>query len=113
MKKLLLKFNCRKQGFTLIEVLMAVSIFAILVLITMDYIFQGYNMNRFSLEMSDATEYAKKGIENMVKEIREASYGENGDYPIVQADSQSFTFYSDIDTDAVIEKVSSSVAGFG
>lgn len=111
MKKIFLKNNLHDSGFTLIEVLVAVSIFAIVVLITMNYIFQGYNMNRFSLEMSDATEYAKKGIETMVKEVREASYGDNGDYPIVQADAQSFTFYSDIDTDAVIEKVRYSLAG--
>lgn len=102
------KFHKHKRiatGFTLMEVLVVSAIFAIVTLVVAQYILQGYNVNRFSLEMSDATEYAKKGVEIMIKEIREASYADNGDYPIAQADSQSFTFYSDIDSDSAIEKV--------
>lgn len=94
-----------KHGFTLIEVLVVVAIFVVVTIIVAQYIIQGYNVNRFSLEMSDSIQYAKKGIESMEKEIREASYADNGDYPIAQADSQSFTFYSDIDSDSAIEKV--------
>ena len=92
-------------AFTLVELLVAIGIFVMITSIVAEYIFRSYEVNRFSLEMSDAIEYAKKGVEIMVKEVREASYGDNGDYPIAQADSQSITFYTDIDSDSEIEKV--------
>lgn len=95
----------QKMGFTLVELLVVIGIFTMITTIVAEYIFRSYEVNRFSLEMSDAVEYAKKGLEIMVKEIREASYGDNGDYPIAQANSQSITFYSDIDSDSAAEKV--------
>lgn len=93
------------HGFTLFEALVAISIFVVSVTIVAEYIFQGYNSNRFTLELSDAIDHAKKGIDFMAKEIREANFSDNGDYPILDAQSQSFTFYSDMDSDKQIEKI--------
>jgi hypothetical protein len=41
----------------------------------------------------------------MVKEIREATTGEDGSYLIAKADDYEFVFYGDIDKDGAIEKV--------
>lgn len=93
------------SGFTLLESIVAITIFVIATFIVMEYIVQGYKSNQFVIELSDAVEYAQKGIETMEKEIREASYADTGDFPIVDANNQSFTFYGDIDSDDNVEKV--------
>ncbi len=94
-----------RRGVSLLEVVVAVGIFAAATVVTSTFIFQGYTANRYALEMSDAIEHARVGIAAMAKEVREARFAENGDYPIVLADTQSFTFYSDLDSDAALERV--------
>lgn len=87
------------------EVIVAVAIFLVSVLILGDFIRQAFDSNRFTLELSDAINFAKKGIDTMEKELREASYADNGDYPLASSTSQSIIFYSDIDTDEMSERV--------
>lgn len=92
-------------GYSLFEIIVAMAIFLIALTIISGFIRRGYESNRFSLELLDAVNFAKKGIDAMAKEIREANYAENGDYPIVEAKDQSIIFYSDIDSDASVERV--------
>lgn len=92
-------------GYTLLEIIFAISIFVLATTIVTTYIISGYKTNRFANEQNDAIEHAQRGIETMVKEVREASPAENGDYPLAEADTQSFAFYSDIDLDQETEKV--------
>lgn len=87
------------------EVIIAMGIFSAATVITALYIQQGYTANRFALEQSDAIEHARVGIGAMAKEVREARFADNGDYPIVVADAQNFSFYSDLDSDAALERV--------
>ena len=94
-----------RLGFTLIELIIALGIFTASVTILATYVVQGYTANRFAIETSDAIEYARRGIQAMAKEVREARFAENGDFPIVAAAAQSLIFYSDIDSDQSIEKV--------
>ena len=99
------KFFPAQHGVSLLEVVIALGIFAAATVVTSTYIFQGYTANRYALEMSDAVEHARTGIAAMAREVREARFAENGDYPIVLADAQTFTFYSDLDSDAALERV--------
>ena len=98
-----IKFN--NQGVTLLEMIVTLGIFVSAIIIMSTYIIQSYTASRFSIEQSDAIEYAKKGIIKISKEVREASFGDNGDFPIAEALDQSLTFYSDIDMDESVEKV--------
>lgn len=102
---LLTRFLPGARGVSLLEVVVALGIFAAATVVTSTYIFQGYTANRYALEMSDAIEHARVGIAAMAKEVREARFAENGDYPIVLAGAQTFTFYSDLDSDAALERV--------
>ena len=99
--------NCKNnlKGFTLIETLVVLSIFTLAVILVGSFVVQGFKINRFTMEQGDAISYAQKGIDIMVKEIREASPSENGSYPITLALDQSITFYSDIDADEMVEQV--------
>jgi hypothetical protein len=85
--------------------MVAISIFLTTSSLILAFLTQGFEVNRFALEQSDAIGYARKSIDIMVKEIRKASPAENGSYPIDYASDQSLIFYSDIDADGLFERV--------
>jgi len=89
----------------MVEVIVTIAIFTLAMLVVTMYTIQGYRVNRFAIQQADAIEHARRGIETMVREIREASASDIGSYPIAAAGSQSFSFYSNIDTDNAIEKI--------
>jgi len=93
------------QGFTLIEALVTIGIFLLILSAVTAFIAQSFKVNRFSIQQSDAINQTRKGIDIMIKEIREASPAENGSYPIDTAQNQTLTFYSDIDQDEFVERV--------
>ena len=94
-----------KQGFSLLEVIMAIFVFSLIIVALSLFILKSYRANYFIFEQIAAIEEARKGIETMVKEIREAREGEDGSYPIIQAGDSQFIFYSDINKDASVERV--------
>jgi prepilin-type N-terminal cleavage/methylation domain-containing protein len=92
-------------GFTLIETIVAIGIFSIAMLALGNFILAMYKTQSYSLNQSQAIREARKGVETMVKEIREAQMAENGAYAIEKTNDYEFTFYGDIDRDSTIEKV--------
>ena len=95
----------KKRGFTLIESLVTVVVFTLATIALMGFISLGYKVYGYTKEQSIAINEARKGIEIMVKEIRQARQGDNGSYAIEKADDKEFVFYSDIDGDGKTEKV--------
>lgn len=63
-----------------------------------------YKSNAYLLEQTTALDSARRGVREAVSAIREASYGDDGSYPIENAATSSLTFYSDYDKDASVEK---------
>lgn len=90
---------------SLLEVMIAIAIFSIGTLVVAAYVIQGYRVNRFALQQADAIEYARRSLNTMVKEIREADFSDLGSYPIAAASDQTFTFYTNLDLDDAVEKV--------
>ena len=105
------KINIKKQddigiyGFTIIEVLVALGVFVIAILIITAFIINSYKLQNFTYEQSTAISEARRGIETMVKELRETLPGDTGAYPIELAETQEIIFYADFDRDDAIEKV--------
>lgn len=97
--------NKRKLGFTLIEVLVAIVIFTLIVAAISGLIVTAYRSQSYTWQQSNAVEEARRGIETMVRELRQARDGENGAYPIEKAGDKEIIFYSDIDKDNKTEKV--------
>jgi type II secretory pathway pseudopilin PulG len=93
------------KSFTLIETLVVIAIFAISLGAIFGSILMLYRSHGYSWEQSQAIEEARRGIEIMTKEIREAREGEDGSYPIVLAGDKEFIFFSDIDNDGKTERV--------
>ncbi|MDX9893294.1 MAG: prepilin-type N-terminal cleavage/methylation domain-containing protein [Patescibacteria group bacterium] len=100
-----IKQKPRPNGFTITEMLIAIFIFLLVTTFTTSFVVQNFKVNRFALEQSEAINNARKGMDIIVKELREASPSENGSYAVASAQNQSLTFYSDIDADESVEKV--------
>lgn len=64
-----------------------------------------YRTHSYQWQQALAISEARRGIETMIKEIREAREGENGAYPVELAGDKEFIFYSDIDNDSKTERV--------
>ena len=76
----------------------------IMVAITDSVIFF-YRANTSSIEQAYQVESARVGMLALVKDLREATYGDDGSYPLAQMASTSLTFYADTDSDNAVEKV--------
>jgi hypothetical protein len=64
-----------------------------------------YRTHRYTIEQSFAINSARKGIERMVEDIREASFSDDGSFPIESMGAYELLFFSDIDRDDKIERV--------
>lgn len=93
------------RSFTLIETIIALAVFILILASLTGFIIMGYRVFNFSWQQSVAVDEARRGIEIMVKEIREAKTGDNGSYPLVLAEDKEFIFFSDIDNDGQTERV--------
>jgi prepilin-type N-terminal cleavage/methylation domain-containing protein len=100
-----------EAGYTLLELLIVISIFVTASFALATFVTQGFRVNRFAQEQSDEIAHAHKGVETLAREIREASFAENGDFPLVEANAQSLTFSTDLDSDKAVEKVRYFLAG--
>lgn len=64
-----------------------------------------YRTNSYALEQATAVTSAQRGLEAMVKTIREAAFSSQGAFPIVSVQPNDFIFYADVDDDPLIERV--------
>lgn len=94
-----------QRGFTLVETVVFVSIFVVLLIAMVASIRYAYRGHRFVFEQADATRSARTGIEQVVRDLREASYADSGAYPIVEMSADGITFYSDYDNDGRVERI--------
>lgn len=93
------------RGFTLIEILVTISITSVVIVALGSLIQYFYKTNAYVLEETQAAESARRSIENAMADLREASYGADGSYPLAAAATSTVTFFANIDNDLSIEKV--------
>ena len=94
-----------KSGFTLVETIVYIALFGLVFIAIMNAILTFYQSNRFTLEQMSQLDSARKGVAAMVQELREADYSASGTYPIEFADSNTITFYANIDADPETERM--------
>lgn len=95
----------RWAGFTLMETMVALAIFSLALAILYNFYLQSMGSQRYTTEQAQAVNSLRQGVETMARELREAQYGDDGSYSLVDAQDQEIIFYSDIDTDNSTEKV--------
>lgn len=93
------------KAFTLAETVVVTAILGTVTLALTSMIWFFYRSNAYLLEQTSAVDSSNRGLNIAYKDIREASYGEDGAYPIAVAATSTMTFYSDIDKDGPVEKV--------
>ena len=96
---------CPGRGFTIIEALTAVAVFSLLMAAAGGLVAIVYKIHDFAFEQTIAANEARRGADVMIKEIRQARYGDNGAYPIEKAADKELIFYADIDGDGTTERV--------
>jgi hypothetical protein len=99
------KIKNKKFGFTVIETLFGISIFIIIVMLLTLFSRNVWIYNGFITGGLADTDAGRTVLKTLTSEIRTASTANNGSYPIAEATTTSFTFYSDIDDDGLKEKV--------
>jgi type II secretory pathway component PulJ len=93
------------RGLTFIEMIVTLSMFVLIMTVITNSILFFYRANSSSLEQAIQVETARRGIELFVRDAREATYGDNGAFPLQAIATSSMTFYSDTDTDGAIERI--------
>ena len=99
------------RGITLIETVVWVAITSMLMLAIVNSVSYFYRTNTYAVEQGAAITSAQRGIDSMVKTMREAAYSSTGAWPIISMATTSFAFYADIDEDPFIEKIRFFVQG--
>ncbi len=93
------------RGISLVETVITIGI-AVFALITIGtFTLSFYRNHAYAIEQSFAVNSARKGVDRMVRDIREASFSDEGGFPVVSIGAYEIVFFSDIDRDDMIERV--------
>lgn len=93
------------RGFSLAETIVVIAITAMVGGALLSAIRYFYVNNAYVFEAAASVDQARRGVSTMLHNVREASYADDGNYPIGSAATSSITFYSDVDSDGGIERV--------
>lgn len=93
------------RAFTLVELLVVIALLGTVGIALSGMIQFFYRGNLYLLEQTAALDSARRGVRDAVVSIRQASYGDNGSYPVANAATSTLTVYSDFDNDNSIEQV--------
>jgi len=100
--------NCKiykESGFTLVETMLAISIFVIMLTATVAFFVFLYKEQAADIARIESAETASSAIERIGREIRKMNRAENGTFPLELAQGQKLVFYSDVDNDGLTERV--------
>ncbi len=93
------------NGMTLVELIVAISLFAILSLAVSGSIASFYKYNAYSISQSYQISNARRGVDALVRDIREMTYADDGAFPLSIMEDNKIGFFSDIDKDDSVEYV--------
>ena len=103
----MLRKNQRKKypGMSLVEMLVAISIFAIGMLGFTTLFVRSWRQNSYTMEMGETAMAVSQGVNKLVGYLREVRQGDNGAYPVVSADDNDLVVFSDYDQDGITERL--------
>lgn len=93
------------RGFTLPEMLVVIAILGMVGAALSGIIVQTYKGNAYVFEAASSVDNARRGLTDSLQDLREATYGEDGAYPVATAATSSIMFYADVDSDNPVERV--------
>lgn len=105
MKNLFRFFHPAASGFTLLELLVSVGIFALLISSIVGVYLSSNQGQRAIWGQLTSEGDARRVLKDFTAEARTAAASATGAYPIERADNNEFIFYSNIDADSARERV--------
>lgn len=91
--------------------IVTIAIFSLIMVAIIDSVLFFYRANNSSLEQSMQVHSARRGAELLVQNIREATFADDGSYPVNDIATSSITFFSDTEGDSSVERVSYTLEG--
>lgn len=95
----------QSRGMTLVEMVVVLALFSILSIAIMTVVSSFYRYNAYTIAQAYQVDSARKGVDLLVRDLREMTYSDNGAFPLVNRATSSVEFYSDIDRDNSVELV--------
>ncbi|MFA5061582.1 MAG: hypothetical protein WC526_00310 [Patescibacteria group bacterium] len=99
------KIQTDNRGLQLIEVLVALGIFVLLVGAVVAVYLTGSRYNSVVWEQLSTQNEGRKATQDFVNQIRTASQSSIGAYPVQAASSTGIIFYSNTDSDSLVERL--------
>lgn len=93
------------RGLSLVETLVVVALFTIVMGAVTQSIFSFYRLNGYTIAQSYQVSHARQGMEQLVRDVREMTYADDGTFPLVDVEEYRVSFFSDIDRDDSVEYV--------
>jgi len=93
------------RGFSLIEIIVVVSILGILILAISNFQLGVLNNNKYAFDSLTSAQDARVILGMMVRELRSTSPGNDGSFAISQAATNTITFFSDTTGSGVKDKI--------
>lgn len=94
-----------QKGMTLVETVVAISIYTILVLAITSSTATFYRYNSYALEQANEIDNARRGVTQWNRDAKEMATGEDGTWPMAIIGEHRLGYYSDIDRDDSVEYV--------
>lgn len=110
MKKIFLKKKVIQRGFTLVETLVVLALFTILTLVITGSVASFYRLNGYVIAQAYQVDNARRGTEQLVRDIREMTFSDNGAFPLATIEDYSISFFSDVDYDQSVEYIEYTVS---
>ena len=97
--------KCLIQGISFIEAVVTIGVASVALIVVGSMTIAFYRTHGYTIEQSFAINSARRGIERMVGDIREATFADDGSFPLESIGPYTLVFFSDIDRDERIERV--------
>jgi type II secretory pathway pseudopilin PulG len=94
-----------KNAFTLVETIVLIAVITLVSITLGMLLVYFYKTNAYTLEQSVAVAQSRKGVEDSMLYLREATFGSDGSYPISTATTTYITFYANMNNDATVERI--------
>ncbi len=101
----MLMFKKTARGFSLIEVLVATGIFALLITSIITIYLNSNRTKDIVFEQLITQSEGRQAVQTFINDVRRSTYSSIGAYPIQTANTSSIVFYSDIDGDTMRERI--------
>lgn len=94
-----------RAGFTIIETIVMVAVLSMVMIGIYSFFINVFGLSRDFNDAMATQQEVNTALKEFGREVRTMSISEGGAYPIQEASTTSFTFFSDYDKDGIVERV--------